>query len=431
MLKITKTKPTSIVKDFDTFVNYLENNNVMATKAKRFISRKHLIELNNLMTKPKVDVKSHYDQDRYPLLHLFYNICIAGKLFYLSVGKGNRLYFTSTERYKEYKTLNDTEKYFALLQILWIDTNWKDLQISDTLGIGPLTEQMNIILEEFVKILPNSRTLFYSNSTEYIFLRLSSFLLYLSYFGIWTMERLKDDNITEFNRYFVPESIRLTDFGVQMVKILAELNPEDWNKALHKGYTSNSFIDSIIGFSANGHLVDIEKAAGKTTKINKPSKQFIEYFAEFFEPGELKHSLSELKQKHNAGNYIFKVTLNRMIWRKIKLSSHHTLDDLHNMIQEAFDFDNDHMYAFYMDMKRFSDNAYNCPEDDIGPYAHEAVIGNIGIYAKQEFMYLFDFGDEWIFKIKLEEILENEEEIAKPAIIASKGESLEQYPYYE
>jgi len=429
MLKITKTEPTSIVKDFDVFVSYLENNNVIATKTQRFISRKHLLELNNLMTRPETDVKSHYNQDHYPLLHLFYCISMAGKLFYLSSGKGNKLYFTPSERIKEYKILNDTEKYFALLQILWIDTNWEDLQILNNFRISSLIEQMDIILKEFVEILPNNRTLFYNDSTKYIFLSLSSLILYLSYFGIWTIERLRDDDIPELNRYFIPKSISLTDFGVQIVKVLAKLSLKDWNKVSPKDYFHNSFIDFLASFSTGSSLIDIKENMKENTKTKKINKQFIEYFTHLFEPGKLQRSLGEVEQKHNPGNYIFKVSLNKGVWRKIKLSSNHTLEDLHLMIQKAFDFDNDHMYAFYMDMKPFSDNAYNCPESDKGPYTDEAVIGDIEIFTKQEFMYLFDFGDQWIFSVKLEEILENEKEITEPIIIDRKGESPEQYPY--
>src|SRR5690554_4555957 len=44
------------------------------------------------------------------------------------------------------------------------------------------------------------------------------------------------------------------------------------------------------------------------------------------------------------GSYLFKVMLEKECWRTIQLSGSHTLLDLHELIQRAFDFDDDHMY---------------------------------------------------------------------------------------
>jgi hypothetical protein len=49
----------------------------------------------------------------------------------------------------------------------------------------------------------------------------------------------------------------------------------------------------------------------------------------------------------------------------------------------------------------------------------------------QKFMYLFDFGDEWIFEITVEKIFPDENEPEFPSIILSKGEAPTQYEPYE
>lgn len=61
-----------------------------------------------------------------------------------------------------------------------------------------------------------------------------------------------------------------------------------------------------------------------------------------FTPGEIVIRLKE-------GIYTFKVSLARNTWAKIKMPAEHTLNDLHDYIQEAFTFNNDHMYSFFMD----------------------------------------------------------------------------------
>lgn len=76
-------------------------------------------------------------------------------------------------------------------------------------------------------------------------------------------------------------------------------------------------------------------------------------------------------------------------------------EDLHNSIHEAFGFDNDHMYSFFMDGEAWSNNRLTCPYDERGPYVNEVKIGELDLYEKQEFLYLFDFGDEWRFNVKV------------------------------
>lgn len=84
------------------------------------------------------------------------------------------------------------------------------------------------------------------------------------------------------------------------------------------------------------------------------------------------------------GNYILKVQLHSDCWRSMQLSGSHTLLDLHKLIQKAFQFDDDHLFAFYMDGKRFSNNSYGSRMDS-APYADEAEIGNLKLYKDSGF----------------------------------------------
>ena len=127
------------------------------------------------------------------------------------------------------------------------------------------------------------------------------------------------------------------------------------------------------------------------------------------------------------GTILFKVTLPKC-YRIIKASMDHTLKDLHKAIQYAFEFDCDHLYAFYMDCNiRSHENVY-WGGDDESPFASETLIGQFAWKVGQKFVYLFDFGDEWIFNIQVMEI-NSEEEIGKfPQAIEFKGTPPPQYP---
>lgn len=125
----------------------------------------------------------------------------------------------------------------------------------------------------------------------------------------------------------------------------------------------------------------------------------------------------------NLRTYIFKVSLGRSNWCKIKLAAHHTFEDLHLHILEAFDLDNDHLYSFFMDGKAWSDNRIRCPYEEEGIHTKEVKVGEFPLYEKQNFLYLYDYGDEWRFKVQVFKISEESNvSLLKPEIIEVKGE---------
>lgn len=68
--------------------------------------------------------------------------------------------------------------------------------------------------------------------------------------------------------------------------------------------------------------------------------------------------------------YTFKVSPVSLedCWRKIEMTDDQTLETLHNAIQQAFDFDNDHLYSFFMSGKAWdAETQYSLPESE-GPF---------------------------------------------------------------
>ncbi len=123
-----------------------------------------------------------------------------------------------------------------------------------------------------------------------------------------------------------------------------------------------------------------------------------------------------------------KVSLNPSCWRTVKLSSTHTLLDLHDLIQKAFEFDDDHLYAFYMDGKPFSNQScYHAPFTEETPSVKDTALGELQLYVGMGFLYLFDFGDEWHFSIQVLRMEESDKLDFKPQIESVKGDSPEQY----
>jgi hypothetical protein len=134
---------------------------------------------------------------------------------------------------------------------------------------------------------------------------------------------------------------------------------------------------------------------------------------------------------HAGGVYEFKVTLTwaREFYCTIAARSEDNLDTLHALIQDAFEWDSDHLYAFYMngvvwdDLYRFS-----CPmEGDNPPFTDEAILGELGLVPKHKFLYLFDYGDGHEFEVQVAAIRLQPEPGEYPRILERSGKPPEQY----
>jgi len=110
-------------------------------------------------------------------------------------------------------------------------------------------------------------------------------------------------------------------------------------------------------------------------------------------------------RKRQKGTYLFRVKLGQETCT-IAASDSHTLEDLHVAIQQEFGLGGDHLYAFFMDGRRFSRHGYYDPRCTKPPWASEARLGDLDLYAGKRFLYLFDFGAGLEFEITVRDVSE-------------------------
>lgn len=106
-----------------------------------------------------------------------------------------------------------------------------------------------------------------------------------------------------------------------------------------------------------------------------------------------------------------------------------TLLDLHDAIQHALQFDNDHMYEFYV--ARTPRSGARVHFDDENGRLYDTEIGTLyPLPAKKNLFYLFDYGDSWLFKISKSRHAPAEPvpHVEYPRLIHVKGTRPEQYP---
>ena len=108
------------------------------------------------------------------------------------------------------------------------------------------------------------------------------------------------------------------------------------------------------------------------------------------------------------------------------------MQNLHEMILQAYEFDNDHLYSFFMDGKKWSKKCIASPHENFGhPQSDRIRIGDLGFIIGQSITYLYDYGDEWIFNIVLEQIEAKGVAKLKPFVKESVGNAPVQYMEWE
>lgn len=113
-----------------------------------------------------------------------------------------------------------------------------------------------------------------------------------------------------------------------------------------------------------------------------------------------------------------------LLWyRTIEVPEDFTFSKLHEYIQEVIQFDNDLLYEFYSG-KSQGNKLYKI--------SNNALLSDIFPLDGLKLYYLFDFGDNWLFKIiKTRKKQYLTSEITIPRIVKSIGENPDQYGGWE
>lgn len=118
----------------------------------------------------------------------------------------------------------------------------------------------------------------------------------------------------------------------------------------------------------------------------------------------------------------------RDVYRNIEICGDETLDQLCKTILDAFDFIDEHLYEFCMDNRQHSTGAYYATMMEQEP-STDIALDELGLYNGQKCLLHYDFGDDWIFHIRVLNIIEVKESF-EPRIIKYKG-YISQYPDYD
>jgi hypothetical protein len=105
-------------------------------------------------------------------------------------------------------------------------------------------------------------------------------------------------------------------------------------------------------------------------------------------------------------------------WRRLLVPAATTLGDLHEIIQIAFAWDDDHLHAFTIGRRRYGDPYFDIEYDE-----DEITLITAFARARKPISYVYDFGDSWEHEIVLENTAEPEPDSTYPVCVDGRGDS--------
>jgi hypothetical protein len=117
--------------------------------------------------------------------------------------------------------------------------------------------------------------------------------------------------------------------------------------------------------------------------------------------------------------------------RDVAVRSNQSLAALHRVLQQAFGWDDDHLYSFWLDGEFWgsAESEYTAPfELEPGQKSARVKLATLGLPPGATIAYIFDFGDCWQVLLTVLSTAPADDE-PYPRIVASRGDAPPQYAY--
>ncbi|MDI6754136.1 MAG: plasmid pRiA4b ORF-3 family protein [Thermodesulfobacteriota bacterium] len=390
---ISDSGPGTILKDFDTLLNYLRKQELPVAGTHQ-LPRNVVAEMNARLTHPIQLRLKRPQQKSYPHLHGLYLLmrasglaCVGGtgKLF-LSVDKGT---------HQVWENLNPTERYCTLLES-WLLRGKPEIIGEGRRGLLLIPDNFQAWSNFFGQMSNKGLQVAGTRDAEYLLRYMPGWhnLGLLELFGLIAIQpgspiEGKGGQIEHIDR---------TAFGSALLALL------------YAKFFRN--INLILKLEEEGKV-----PVGALQPVLQP------YFPDW------KNNLSIPEWAFREGTHIFKVSLGRL-WFRIAIPANYSLESLSSAILNAVEFDYDHLYHFSYENSFGALEMINHPYIDEGPWASDVMVGDVPLRVGQRMNYLYDFGDNWEFDITLEGV-DPDKAVKKPVLLEMHGKPPEQYPNWD
>ncbi|KAM3116360.1 IS1096 element passenger TnpR family protein [Phormidesmis sp. 146-33] len=385
---ITETTPGTIVRDFQTFIEFIGDGIPVSGTHHLISTVKALADLNQRLSDPIAIDLQRPQQKSYPPINALYLLLRTTGLGQV-VGRGKKHFLViDPELLQSWNSLNLTERYFTLLEA------WLIRSSSETLG------DERSYINEGTQCVQDWR--FISQEKHF--------------------SRYADQQTLNYHPGYHNLAL-LKLFGMMEIDSDKPETGKGWRiKRIQKTAIGNALMQVIVPFYLESGLM-WESEINPTLPFGELQPVLQPYFPEW------QNNLARLTRKRRSGVFVFKVSLGK-IWRRLAISSDLVLSDLSSLILESVGFDEDHldMYQYKNQVGRSVKISHPYVEES--PSTDDVRVGELPIAEGTSMLYVFDFGDWWEFDVQLEKV-EGDDRQGYSAILESHGAAPKQYPDWD
>lgn len=398
---IDENQSISILRNFETFLDFVAVNDLKTAGKNELLPLNSLRDLNALLTKPFDIALKRPVQKSFANINGLFLLARTSGLLILQKDDDITKFVVEPELLKLWQSLNPTERYFTLLEAWIIRSSVETIGERDGFFNDTLMNLVRLFDRIKVKGLKfKDDKSFFEHSLPYVGLHNVALAEMFGWLEI-------KHGTGEAGKNWIIKQIKYTDFGLACVAFL------------HENFKK-------LGFDWMDDDADEETKMDETA-FNLLQPIFQPYFPEW-------QTIYRLPQREtNSGIFIFKVSLGKAVRRRIAISSDEVLDDLHDAIQAAFNFDNDHLYEFSFRNQFGKKQRVPHPmcEEEFSTDEFKIKIEELPLRIGETMKYVFDFGDNWQFDVELEEIEPPNPKFKGAEILESHGKAPEQYPDWD
>ena len=197
-------KAFEFIMDYEKFLLYIMSKPLKVTAKRKYIKRKDLLSLNEIMELRENVTKKAPNQEDFPLLDFFYRFSLENKLLKLE-----KDFLSLTKKSSHFLRLSDEEKYSLFIQYIWSDKFINFIsKSSDCISLKKVKENILDLLNNLEVGIPYRYSSLLPVCIDFSEF-LHSYYKYLELMGL-----------LKYN-YYPIFSIMVTSFGKMVFNILA------------------------------------------------------------------------------------------------------------------------------------------------------------------------------------------------------------------
>jgi hypothetical protein len=383
--------PGTILHDFETLLEFIGEEGLRTTGKYYLIESRRLNELDEKMARPLRPARERPQLRSYPHLSGLYVLLRATRL---AVPKGagtTGMLVLDPAMVQQWWALNPTEQYFNLLEA-WLRHGRGEMLGGSSGGADRLQSEALTVWhwapDEGLDLQDDPRLV-----SCLVYSRLYACMLALfELFGLMEVDRGEPAPGENWRLL----GLRRTKFGEAVVGAIFGKRPD-------------RVVECILARQED------EPDFGAWQPI------FEEYFPEW------RNNLEFPEPEARDGVHYFKAKLGSP-WRRIAIPADNSLEELARAIIDAFDFGGGHLYDFRFRERDGSEvRAYHPWCDDAEVHASDYLIGCLPLSEGQSMEFLYDYGTNWQFDVKLEKVGPPDRRLKGPRVVESRGEAPSEY----